>query len=79
MPFSTFVLDSNVPDASQMQDLPADPVDADPVAAVAAQAVFFRHYWDRLPCSYPDSSGDLDSVVLTSDHYSLRQLRSTGM
>jgi DNA-binding CsgD family transcriptional regulator len=41
--------------------------------------VFWEHYWGSDDCSYPDRSGDLRSVIQTSDFYSARQLRSTGM
>ena len=39
----------------------------------------WRHYWDSAPCSYPDRSGDLRSVVKIADFYSARQWHSTGM
>jgi DNA-binding CsgD family transcriptional regulator len=37
------------------------------------------HYWDCAPCSYPDRTGDLRSVLTIRDFYSDRQWRSTGM
>ena len=40
---------------------------------------FWAHYWDCLPCSYPDRSGDLRRVIRLSDFYSARQWHSTGM
>ena len=40
--------------------------------------VHWDHYWDCGPCSYPDRSGDLRSVVMTADFYSARQWRSVG-
>ena len=40
---------------------------------------FWAHYWDCLPCSYPDRSGDLRSVTRISDFYSARQWHATGM
>jgi DNA-binding CsgD family transcriptional regulator len=40
---------------------------------------FWRHYWDCLPCSYPDRSHDLRSVTTVSDFYSQREFHSTGM
>jgi len=40
---------------------------------------FWAHYWDCLPCSYPDRSGDLRSVIRISDFYSARQWHDTGM
>jgi DNA-binding CsgD family transcriptional regulator len=41
--------------------------------------VHWQHYWDCQPCSYPDRTGDLRSVVKVSDFYSARQWHSTGM
>jgi hypothetical protein len=40
---------------------------------------FWAHYWDCLPCSYPDRSQDFRSVTMSSDFYSARQWRDTGM
>jgi DNA-binding CsgD family transcriptional regulator len=39
---------------------------------------FWTHYWDS-PCSYPERTGDLRSLVLISDFYSVRQWHSSGM
>jgi DNA-binding CsgD family transcriptional regulator len=39
----------------------------------------WEHYWDSQPCSYPDRSGDLRTVVKIADFYSARQWHSTGM
>jgi len=39
----------------------------------------WEHYWDSQPCSYPDRSGDLRSIVKIADFYSARQWHSTGM
>jgi len=39
----------------------------------------WMHYWDSQPCSYPDRTGDLRSVLKIADFYSARQWRSTGM
>jgi hypothetical protein len=41
--------------------------------------VFWEHYWDCLPCSYPDQSGDVRSITRNSDFYSAREWRATGM
>jgi DNA-binding CsgD family transcriptional regulator len=41
--------------------------------------VFWTHYWDCQICAYPVRTGDLRSVVKTSDFYSARQWHSTGM
>jgi DNA-binding CsgD family transcriptional regulator len=73
------LLDSKARTCPEIQDLPADPAITGPVTAAAVNEVFFHHYWDCLDCPYPDLSGDLDSVLLTSDFYTLPQLRSTGM
>ena len=40
---------------------------------------FWEHYWDCLPCCYPDRTGDLRSVIGISDFYSARQWHATGM
>lgn len=40
---------------------------------------FWRHYWDCLPCSYPDHAQDDRRVTTVSDFYSDRQFHSTGM
>jgi hypothetical protein len=39
----------------------------------------WEHYWDCKPCSYPDRSGDLRSIVKIADFYSARQWHATGM
>jgi DNA-binding CsgD family transcriptional regulator len=41
-------------------------------------AAFWEHFWGS-PCSYPDRSGDLRSVIKVSDFYSARQWHSTGL
>ncbi len=43
------------------------------------EEAFFRHYWDCVPCSYPDHSGDRRSVLRISDHLTTRQWQATGM
>jgi DNA-binding CsgD family transcriptional regulator len=40
---------------------------------------FWQHFWTCKPCSYPDTSGDLRSVVQETDFYSVREFHSTGM
>ncbi len=40
--------------------------------------VNWQHYWHCEPCSYPDRTGDLRSVVKISDFYSDRQWHSIG-
>jgi DNA-binding CsgD family transcriptional regulator len=39
---------------------------------------FWSHYWSS-PCSYPERTGDVRSLVRISDFYSARQWHSTGM
>lgn len=41
--------------------------------------VYWMHYEDCLACSYPGHSGDLVSVTMESDFYSVRALHDTGM
>jgi DNA-binding CsgD family transcriptional regulator len=41
--------------------------------------LFWKHYWDSLPCCYPDRTGDLRNVTKSSDFYSVRQWHSTAM
>ena len=42
-------------------------------------ALHWKHYWNCQPCSYPDRTGDLRSIVKVTDFYSARQWHSTGM
>jgi DNA-binding CsgD family transcriptional regulator len=46
---------------------------------VEDDGLFWAHYWNCAPCSYPDRSGDLRSVTKVSDFYSARQWRGSGM
>jgi DNA-binding CsgD family transcriptional regulator len=48
-------------------------------AAEDLQPVHWQQYWDCQPCSYPDRTGDLCSIVKITDFYSARQWHSTGM
>jgi DNA-binding CsgD family transcriptional regulator len=41
--------------------------------------VHWHHYWSCQPCSYPDRTGDLRSVVSIADFYTARQWHSTGV
>jgi DNA-binding CsgD family transcriptional regulator len=66
-----FGLDSDRRASCFGQDLPAD--DADD------EQVFWEHYRDSDPCSYPDRTGDVRSVTKISDFYSARQWHATGM
>lgn len=43
------------------------------------EEAFWRHYWDCLPCSYPDRSHDERSITTISDFYTQREFHSTGM
>jgi DNA-binding CsgD family transcriptional regulator len=48
-------------------------------AAEDLQPLHWQYYWDCQPCSYPDRTGDLCSIVKITDFYSARQWHSTGM
>jgi DNA-binding CsgD family transcriptional regulator len=55
---------------------------ADAVAFEAFEALeppHWQHYWNCPPCSYPDRTGDLRSIVTIADFYSARQWHATGM
>jgi len=54
------------------------PADDDTTDEALARA-HWQHYWDCQPCSHPDRSGDLRSVIKIADFYSARQWHSTGM
>jgi hypothetical protein len=54
------------------------PVEDDAADQGYAQA-HWTHYWDCQPCSYPDRTGDLRSIIKIADFYSARQWHSTGM
>jgi len=41
--------------------------------------LFWERYWDCQPCSYPDRTKDLRSVVKVYDFYSVRQWHSSAM
>ncbi len=57
------------------QDVPPD----DQADDEDLDRVFWANYWDCRCCSYPDSSGDLRSVIMPRGFYSARQWHSTGM
>jgi DNA-binding CsgD family transcriptional regulator len=63
------------------QQVPED--DEDPDSAIDLDfpefPTFWEHFWECKPCSYPDHSGDLRSIVQETDFYSVREYRSTGM
>jgi DNA-binding CsgD family transcriptional regulator len=54
------------------QELPFSSVDADP-------ELFWQHYQAFEACSYPDRTGDTNSVTKISDFYSQREYHQTGM
>jgi DNA-binding CsgD family transcriptional regulator len=54
------------------------PVDALP-GKQDLDRVHWEHYWDCQPCSHPDRTGDLRTIVKIADFYSARQWHSTGM
>jgi DNA-binding CsgD family transcriptional regulator len=56
-----------------------DPPDLASKAWQEMDRLHWRHYWPCRPCSYPDRTGDLRSVVTIRDFYSVRQWHSTGM
>ncbi len=56
------------------QDWPRGVDSGEPAPADA----FWEHFWES-DCSYPDRTGDLVSVTMTSDFYSQRQHHDTGM
>jgi DNA-binding CsgD family transcriptional regulator len=70
-----FGLDSGSQAFRFAQDIPPidTPADAD------LGRTMWEHYWDCKPCSYPDRSRDLRSIVTVADFYSARQWHSTGM
>jgi DNA-binding CsgD family transcriptional regulator len=43
------------------------------------ESIHWQHYWQCEPCSYPDRTGDLRTVIKIADFYSDRQWHSTGM
>ena len=43
------------------------------------ERLHWEHYSDCQPCSHPDRTGDLRSVLKIADFYSARQWHSTGM
>lgn len=56
------------------QSFPSDAADEEP-----DDGVFWQHFWDCLPCCYPDVSGDIRSVTTVSDFYTPREYHATGM
>jgi hypothetical protein len=58
------------------QDIPA-PTALGSEAWHEGARLHWQHYWACQPCSYPDRTGDLRSVVTIADFYSVRQWHST--
>jgi DNA-binding CsgD family transcriptional regulator len=69
---SFFDLDSERESTSFDQTLPFEADGED-------SSAFWVHYWDCLACCYPDRSGDLRSVTMTSDFYTQTELHHLGM
>jgi DNA-binding CsgD family transcriptional regulator len=57
------------------QDIPSE----DDLDDADLDAAFWSNYWDCEPCSYADRTGDLRSVTMIPDFYSVRQWHATGM
>jgi DNA-binding CsgD family transcriptional regulator len=53
--------------------------DEDPASEDQLIQALWEHFWDCAPCSYPDRTGDVRSVVQVTDFYSAREFHSTGM
>jgi DNA-binding CsgD family transcriptional regulator len=60
------------------QQVPVDHEDPDSASDLEFPE-FWTHFWECKPCSYPDHSGDLRSIVQETDFYSVREFHSTGM
>jgi DNA-binding CsgD family transcriptional regulator len=58
------------PSLDGMASADADPADVEH---------FWDCHWDSRPCSHPERTGDLRSVVTPADFYSTRQWHSTAM
>src|SRR5262245_21560030 len=52
--------------------------DGGEVVVADAAPVNWEHYWHCQPCSYPDRTSDLRSIVKIADFYSTRQWHSIG-
>ena len=66
--------DSGRQETSSLQFMP----DGGEAVVVNAAPVRWEHYWHCQPCSYPDRTGDLRSIVKIADFYSARQWHSIG-
>jgi DNA-binding CsgD family transcriptional regulator len=61
------------------QGIPAPAGDVETQALDEADRAGWEHHWECQLCSYPDRTGDLRSIVKTTDFYSARQWHSNGM
>ena len=61
------------------QQVPGDDEDSDSASNEGSEQTFWEHFWNCKPCSYPDRTGDLRSIVQVTDFYSVREFHSTGM
>jgi DNA-binding CsgD family transcriptional regulator len=62
-----------------LQCIGDDDEDEDSELPEGFDRMFWTHYWDCHICSHPVRTGDLRSVLKTSDFYSAREWHSTGM
>ncbi len=60
------------------QQIPEDDDDGD-VNDIENIQLFWDHYWDCQPCSFPDRAKDLRTIVKISDFYSVRQWHASAM
>jgi DNA-binding CsgD family transcriptional regulator len=67
-------LDSKRRETWALQSIP----DGGEVVVEGTAPVHWEHYWHCQPCSYPDRTGDLRSIVKIADFYSDRQWHSIG-
>ena len=68
--------DSQQEQTSFLQHLPGP---EDEVVEEDYNALHWQHYWHCQPCSHPDRTGDLRSIIKIADFYTARQWHSTGM
>ena len=61
-----------------MQQIPDDGDEGDPGHG-DLDRMFWEHYWACQPCSYPDRTKDLRSIVKIYDFYSVREWHSSAM
>jgi DNA-binding CsgD family transcriptional regulator len=66
-------------DSERQETWFAEALPADDATDEGLALAHWQHYWDCQPCSYPDRTGDLRSVIKIADFYSARQWHSTGM